>query len=165
MSDIHEPTDAMSGVISSGVVFTGATPILRVAEFRRSIAYYEQKLGFTLEWSDGDFGCVRRDDATIMLSEGSQGCSPTWLWLSVTDVDALHAELVSRGADIRPAPTNYPWGSREVHVFDADRHVLRLGSGHMPGEPLGAWLDESGVRWMPNSDGGWTRVDSPDGAA
>ena len=137
----------------------GVVPILRVADFDRSIAYYVDRLGFSEDWRFGRFGSVSRDRTSLMLSEGSQGCSSTWLWIAVGDADALYEELLERGADIRHPPTNFPWGSREVHVFDADRHVLRFGSDAPEGQPLGPWLDEEGVRWMPEGDGSWSRME------
>ena len=144
---------------SSSVQFGPATPILRVSDFDASLAYYVDALGFSLEWRDGRFGSVRRGDATLMLSEGAQGCAGTWVYLGVSDADALHEELRGRGANIRHPPTNYPWGSRELHVFDLDGHVIRLGSDAKAGEPLGEWLAEEGTRWAPNPEGGWTKVE------
>lgn len=140
------------------VAFHPATPILRVADFGTSAAHYVDVLGFSLAWQDGRFGAVRRDDATLMLSEGRQGCAATWVWIGVADADRLHDELRLRGARIRHPPTNYPWGSRELHVFDLDGHVLRLGSDVRPGEPMGPWLDDDGVSWLPDAAGRWTRV-------
>lgn len=139
--------------------FGHAVPILRVADFDRSIQYYLDRLGFEEDWRVGRFGSVSRDETSLMLSEGSQGCSNTWLWVAVGDADAWYEELLDRGADIRYPPTNYPWGSREVHVFDADRHVLRFGSEAPENAPLGPWLDEAGVLWMPESDGSWRRIE------
>jgi hypothetical protein len=80
------------------------------------------------------------------------------MWLGVSDADALHDELRARGAIIRHPPTNYPWGSRELHVSDPDGHVLRLGS-EATGEPVGEWLDGRGVRWLPQPDGSWRAVE------
>lgn len=134
-------------------------PILRVSSFERSLAFYCDVLGFSLNWQDGGFGCVFRDDAALFLSEGTQGCAATWLWIGVSDVDVLHEDLLARGARIRVPPTNYPWGSRELHVFDLDGHVLRFGSDHRAGEPLGAWLDEQGRKWMPDGNGSWSLQD------
>lgn len=138
--------------------FGHAIPILRVAHFDRSVAYYVERLGFQLDWGFGRFGSVSRDEASLMLSEGAQGCSSTWLWIAVGDADALYEELLRRGADIRHPPTNFPWGSRELHVFDADRHVLRFGAESAHDAPLGPWLDEAGMLWMPEPDGNWTQV-------
>ncbi|HUF49664.1 MAG TPA: glyoxalase superfamily protein [Longimicrobiales bacterium] len=139
--------------------FTHATPILRVADFDASIAYYVDVLGFTLAWSDGTFGSVCRGDVSLMLCAGSQGHAGTWVYVDVSDADALHDELRARGARIRHPPTNFPWGMRELHVFDLDGHVLRLGAEVGHDEPLGPWLDEEGVRWMPQPDGRWNRAD------
>lgn len=135
------------------------TPILRVANFEASVAHYEDVLGFELDWNDDTFGSVFRGDANIMLCEGSQGHPGTWLYCGVSDADALHDELVSKGARIRHPPTNYPWGSRELHVFDLDGHVLRFGADADRSEPLGEWLDEAGVLWSPQPDGSWRRVE------
>lgn len=137
----------------------GVTPILRVADFDRSVAYYVEVLGFHVDWKDGRFGSVTLGGTSLMLSEGSQGCAGTWMWIGGDDADALHEELRARGATIRHPPTNYPWGSREVDVFDPDGHVLRFGSESRADEPLGEWLDEAGVRWMPQPDGSWKRVE------
>jgi catechol 2,3-dioxygenase-like lactoylglutathione lyase family enzyme len=143
-----------------GRMFSHAIPILRVADFDASVAYYTEQLGFTLEWAVGNFGSVGRDHTSLMLCEGSQGHPGTWLWVGVRDADAVHDEFVRRGARIRHPPTNYPWHSREVHVFDLDGHVLRFGSESAPNAPLGPWLDEQGVLWQPHGDGSWTRVDA-----
>jgi hypothetical protein len=52
------------------------------------------------------------------------------MWMSVfmDDVDALHEEYVKSGAIIRLAPSNMPWGTREMNVEDLDGHRLRMGS-------------------------------------
>lgn len=141
--------------VSLPVEFGGATPILRVASLEASLAYYVEALGFSLEWRQGDFASVRRGKASIMLSEGDQGHPGSWVFLGVSDADALHEELRARGAIIRHPPTNYPWGARELHVSDPDGHVLRLGSDAVAGEPTGEWLDSAGARWRPQPGGGW----------
>ena len=143
----------------SDLQFEHVTPILRVADFEASVAYYVDILGFKLQWSVDKFGCVRRGEVALMLCEGSQGHAGTWVYVSVSDADALYEELRGRGAKIRHAPANFPWGSRELHVFDVDSHVLRFGSEAVPGEPLGPWLDEDGVRWVPGPDGSWQKME------
>lgn len=148
-----------AGPRPSAVELGRATPILRVARLDVSLAYYEDVLGFGLSFRDGGFACVCRGEASLMLSEGAQGQPGTWLYLGVSDADALQDELRSRGATIRHPPTNYPWGARELHVTDPDGHVLRFGADARPGEPLGEWLDEEGVRWSPQPDGSWRRVE------
>ena len=132
-----------------------AIPILRVANLDASVEYYVARLGFEREWNSQGMASVRRDGTSLMLCEGDQGHPGSWLWISVTDVDALYAELEARGARLRHAPANYPWGSRECQVTDLDGHVLRFGADLLEGAPMGDWLDGSGKRWLPESDGSW----------
>jgi hypothetical protein len=111
--------------------FESAVPILNVKSVPASIDYYVEKLGFAKEWDWGTpptFGCVRRDEVRIFLCQGAQGGSGTWISVFLHDVDALHEDYKRRGAIIRQAPTNFPWGLREMNVEDLDGHRLRMGS-------------------------------------
>ena len=93
-----------------------------------SLAHYVGVLGFTnAAWGDGGFTCVSRDGASIYLCQGDQGQPGTWVWIGVDDVEALHRELVERGATIRSKPQKFPW-ALEMAVSDPDGHVLRFGS-------------------------------------
>lgn len=149
----HQVTSPTPPVTEMG----SARPILRVARLDESVRYYVDVLGFALRWRAGSVAEVRRGEAALMLCEGDQGQPGTWLWIAVGDADALHDELRARDARIRVPPTNYPWGSREVHVTDPDGHVLRFGSDLREGEAMGAWIDGAGVRWLPLPEGGWRR--------
>ncbi|HZF67112.1 MAG TPA: glyoxalase superfamily protein [Gemmatirosa sp.] len=135
------------------------TPILRVANLDASLAYYASALGFSLAWRHGDFAQVARGEAALMLCEGDQGHPGTWVYVGVSDADALDRELRHRGAMIRSGPTNYPWGARELHVRDPDGHVLRFGSDAAPGAACGDWLDGTGRWWSPQPDGSWRQVE------
>ena len=115
--------------------FDSAIPILNVRNVPASIDYYVEKLGFQKEWDWGsppDFACVLRDDVRIFLCQDGQGGPGSWISIFVHDVDALHDDYTSKGAIIRQAPTNFPWGVREMNVEDLDGHRLRIG-----GEPTG----------------------------
>lgn len=144
---------------TSSVAVGQTTPILRVADLDASLAYYANSLGFTLAWRDDDFAQIERGQAVLMLCENEQGNPGTWVYVGVSDVDALAQEIRPRGARIRIGPVNYPWGARELHVTDLDGHVLRFGSDTVAGEPLGEWLDSQGRRWSPQPDGSWRRVE------
>jgi catechol 2,3-dioxygenase-like lactoylglutathione lyase family enzyme len=122
--------------------FEAAVPILDVKSVPAAVAYYVDRLGFRKEWDWGappTFACVQRDGVRIFLCQDAQGGAGTWISVFVHDVDALHEEYKSRGARIRQAPTNFPWGLREMNVEDLDGHRLRLGSeatGPADGVPL-----------------------------
>ncbi len=134
-----------------------AIPILRVNDLDASLAYYEQALGFRLDWRAATVLSLSRDRASLMLSEGDQGHAGTWLWIATGDVDALYAEAEAGGARLRHPPTNHPWGSRECQIADLDGNVLRFAADLRAGEPMGPWRDGTGARWHPTADGGWER--------
>lgn len=112
---------------ASGVAFEVVTPILRVQHLSASIDYYVKVLGFTVDWTDGGMASVSRDRCSIMLCEGDQGNSGTWVWIGVEDAGALFTEYRASGAAIRLDPTDYAW-AYEMQVTDPDSHVLRFGS-------------------------------------
>ena len=107
--------------------FERAIPILRVNDLGVAITYYVDVLGFrAADWGEL-FTSVSRDGAEIYLCQRGQGAPGTWVWVGVDDVDALFAEYQASGAKIRMPPGNYPW-AYEMHVEDADGHVIRFGS-------------------------------------
>lgn len=136
-----------------------ATPILPVADLAKSLDYYVRVLGFAMAWQDGSgFAAVARGECSLMLCQGGQGHAGTWVWVGVSDADALHDELKARGAIVRHPPSNYPW-AREVQIADLDGNVLRMGSEPHVGSEPGEWLDMHGVRWSQDSFGHWQRAD------
>lgn len=121
--------------------FHKAVPILRVAELSRSLDYYQRILGFHIEWEDPSrMASVGRGDASLMLCEGGQGHSGTWVWIGVGDAAALHDEVAARGAHVRMPPTNFYW-ALETQIVDPDGHVLRFGSDPLENVPFGPWVD------------------------
>jgi len=140
------------------VQFDGNTPILRVASMEASLAYYVKVLGFEVPWQMGYFACVKRGRSSIFLSVGDQGHFGTWIWVGVSDAEALYEEYLKSGAKIRHKPTNYQW-AYEMQVEDPDGNVLRMASEPKDGEPMGEWLDMDGVVWAPTAEGGWSRAE------
>jgi catechol 2,3-dioxygenase-like lactoylglutathione lyase family enzyme len=134
--------------------FEGVTPILRVAELKESLKYYVRTLGFKLDWEGPIFASVSRGRCHIMLSEGDQGHTGSWVWVGVGDADLLFDEYCAKRARIRHPPTNYPW-AYEMQVSDLDGNVLRMGSDSKPNQPTGPWLDMDGVQWTHTPDGKW----------
>ena len=114
-------------------------PILRVARLDASVAFYVDVLGFRVDWQEPQgMASVSRDGQAIMLCQGAQGNSGTWVWIGVADCTALHEELRGKAAAIRMEPSNFPW-ALEMHVADPDGHVLRFGSEPLADRPFVAW--------------------------
>lgn len=132
-------------------------PILRVTDMPTSVEYYVNVLGFKVDFEYPDFVSVSRDECAIFLCHGDQGTAPGWMWVAVKDTDELFAELSGRGAKIWNLPTNYPWGSCELHIADPDKNVIRFASDTKSGAPTGRWRDMDGVLWVQEEDGKWKR--------
>jgi len=138
--------------------FGPAAPILRVADLPASVDYYTRILGFTIDWEAPTITSVSRDRCCIFLCEGDQGNPGVWMWIGVADAEALHDELVAKGAKIRQPPTNF-WWALEMQVEDLDGHVLRLGSEPIEGRPQGPWKDMHGRLWAHKGEDHWERVE------
>src|SRR4026207_407318 len=82
----------------------GVFPILRAADLDASVGYYETQRGFEVQWRSGTVASVQRDRAALMLCQGDQGHAGTWLWIAVSDADAIYAELQAPRPRVRPAP-------------------------------------------------------------
>jgi uncharacterized glyoxalase superfamily protein PhnB len=117
---------------AASVAFEHVTPILPSHDVGAAITYYQARLGFEKRWEWGEptsFACVARDDVTIFLgSSEHQGPPGVGVFIDVEAVDALHREYQQRGAKIREAPADRPWGSREMVVEDLDGNKLRLAT-------------------------------------
>lgn len=108
--------------------------VLAVPDLERSAAYYRDVLGFQVQWEEGsDWRLVERDGVRVMLGHcpsdmraGELGSHNWFGYLEVDDVDALHAEIVPRGAACTlPRDTHY--GMREIVVTTADGHRIVFG--------------------------------------
>ncbi|HEX6100690.1 MAG TPA: VOC family protein [Thermoanaerobaculia bacterium] len=137
--------------------FHPAAPILRVANLRASLTYYVETLGFAIDWEAGPIASVTRDRCCLFLTEGDQGHPGAWVWIGVADAEALHTELLAKGARIRQPPTNFQW-SLELQAEDLDGNVLRLGSDSIEGRPFGPWKDMHGRLWAYRGEDRWERM-------
>lgn len=108
-----------------------ARPIFPVRDLPRSLAYYRDVLGFEVDWVYGeppDFASVSRGKGVLFL--GVDDATPgSWVMFFTRDVDALHREIAGRGAIVRMAPRDMPWGVREMQVADPDGNIMRFGTG------------------------------------
>lgn len=113
----------------------GAIPVIPVTDSARAREFYCDRLGFTHEWTyhphegqaDPAYMGLQWDDAFIHLSSfGGDGRQKTVVVLAVTDVDALHQELLDRGTPVALEPTDQSWGTREVYVDDPDSNSIRF---------------------------------------
>ena len=117
-------------------VLGDAAPILMVRDVGATAAWFEARLGFSIDWLHGQppfYAQVSRDQARLHLRFVADPLFATMAeaegeliatLIEVSDAGALHDEFVRRGAEIAQAPTRHPWGGVDFHVRDLDGNVL-----------------------------------------
>ncbi|MDF2770838.1 MAG: hypothetical protein K0S86_331 [Geminicoccaceae bacterium] len=103
-------------------------PELPLTDVPAGVAYYRDVLGFTVNYAQHDIGVMDRDRTRLLLiarTPRHTGIGSCYFY--VRDADALHAELVAKGADIQGAPVSHPWGLREFKVLDLEGIQLTFG--------------------------------------
>lgn len=103
-------------------------PVLPVSQLKRSREFYVERLGFKVDWGDGDDAAicqVSRDGHPIMLKE-DRNLGPAWVWIGL-ESDSLFAELLRKGVTVLQQPQNKPW-AYEMQIRDLDGDVLWLGT-------------------------------------
>ena len=125
-----------------GILLSNARPILSVASVPASLAYYQEVLGFSVDfaWSNATqfaggapptFAQVSRGAWELFLAEQGQGGPGMWAHVDVdtrAQLEALYHEFQHSGARISEPPQDRPWGRREMRVQDLDGHTFRLAS-------------------------------------
>ena len=115
-------------------MLTGVSPILLVTDLERSAAWWRERVGFDVELANENFALARRDGVIVMLARSPQP-SVYWqvvenmwnVYIRVDDIDALHAEVLERGAELDYGLCEQPWGMREFGLQDPDGHDIGFG--------------------------------------
>lgn len=100
-------------------------PELPLSDVPAGVAYYRDVLGFSVNYAQHDIGVMDRDKTRLLLvartprHTGIGSCS-----FYVNDVDALHRELVAKGAHVQGEPVSQPWGLREFRILDLEGNQL-----------------------------------------
>jgi len=117
------------------VMMVGAATVFVVSDIAKSTAPYRDALGFTVTFEYGKptfYVCLCRDEVALHLlaaQETKRLPGNGGICVFVRDVDAVHAELVSRGANVVKPPQDYDYGMRDFDVIDLDGNQLTYGMG------------------------------------
>ena len=121
---------------------TSLVPAIRVTDMAAGIAFYRDRLGFTIERGGPEDGNVALSfgDARIMLdsvptefysasyneaiTQRVGASSPTALYIEAPDLDAYYERLKSDGIEIVDPIADRPWGQREFTVADPQGNWL-----------------------------------------
>jgi catechol 2,3-dioxygenase-like lactoylglutathione lyase family enzyme len=109
-------------------------PRLPVTDMNRSIAYYQEALGFRLAWrtADDSLAAMASGEIEMLLLVPWTADSPPpaqSAYVYVEDPDALCEEYQQAGADIIDPVASRPYGMRDFAVRDPDGHRFTLGRG------------------------------------
>ena len=117
----------------------GVQPVLPVSDVAAAADWFCRVLGFELDFLHGEpavHGRVKLGDRSfgdpvyihLSRTEGAiQPCGETRLHVG-HDIDGLHAHVLANGGTVLLAPTDQPWGLREIVVQAPAGHRLVLGA-------------------------------------
>jgi catechol 2,3-dioxygenase-like lactoylglutathione lyase family enzyme len=104
-----------------------------VRDIAASTAHYRDALGFSVTFEYGQpafYVCLCRDEVSLhLLADRQTRRLPGngGLCIFVRDVDAVHAELAARGANVVKPPADYDYGMRDFDVTDLDGNQITFG--------------------------------------
>ena len=111
---------------------TGHASVLHVKDMPTALAYYRDRLGFSVQFSWEDppkYVCLCLGEAAIHLNAYQPPGATSIVCIFCKGVDALHDALAARGANITRPLTDERYGMREFVVTDTDGHLLVFGQG------------------------------------
>jgi|SRR5687767_15844891 len=116
--------------------FPSAVPEIPVRDLAAAAAYYQDCLGFTLDWRDERLGLagISKGNCRIFLAaeqyrktRDTAGPASTWLNLeSKAAVDELYRVWSAGNARLISAPQSKPWGLHEFTAADLDGNLFRI---------------------------------------
>ena len=124
------------------VHFHSISPFLGTEDLPATLAFYLDKLGFSLAWEWGEpteLAAVCRDEVELTLASRADakpgGISR--LYLHIDGIDSYHAQLLAAGVSITVAIADRPYGMRDFSVTDPAGNVLCFGQA-LPQPVVGA---------------------------
>lgn len=112
----------------------GSTTIFTVRDIAASLAYFRDRVGFDIAFEYGTppiYAGLCSGAVSLHLVAASRAPRPPGhaaVCIFVDDVDALHADLVRRGARILNAPQDQDYGLRDFGVADIDGNMIFFGT-------------------------------------
>jgi uncharacterized glyoxalase superfamily protein PhnB len=116
--------------------FPGAVPEVPVRDINEAAAYYQNNLGFTLDWGGEELGLagISKGNCRMFLASSEYrrkhgNAGPVLIWLnldSIAEVDDLYRLWSHSQAKLRSAPESKPWGLHEFLAEDLDGNLFRV---------------------------------------
>ena len=111
-------------------------PEIPVSHMITALAYYQNNLGFTLDWGGEEIGLagISKDNCRMFLAseqyrKGYGNVGPTMTWLNLEskeEVDEFYRTWSASKAKLISAPESKPWGLHEFTAADLDGNLFRV---------------------------------------
>jgi predicted enzyme related to lactoylglutathione lyase len=100
--------------------FYQGAPLLLVPDVTATASFYRSVLGFKTDGGSAtpEYSVVWRDNAAVHLAKGDRVPTGVRIFFWVKDVNALHAEVIGRGAAIAVPIGTRPYGVRDFSIRD-----------------------------------------------
>lgn len=96
-------------------------PVYPCSDVTTAVLYYQQVMGFGVNYQQDDLGVLDRDNVRLLLVAKTQHePGPGSCCVYIRDADELYQELKTQGAELLGEPVSYPWGLREFVAIDPD---------------------------------------------
>lgn len=108
--------------------------ILPVKDFKESLQFYTNVLGFDIAWiwDEDGYGAVRCGEVEIHLDKQDH-VAPYQSYLFVENADQIYAWYKEQGVKIIKEIESKPWGVREFTCEDINGHLFRVAHHEEPG--------------------------------
>ncbi len=116
--------------------FPGAVPEIPVRDINEAAAYYENNLGFTVDWGGEELGLagISKGNCRMFLANSDYrrqwgNVAPVLIWLNLESKDEVNDlfRLWSRSeAKLISEPESKPWGLHEFMAEDLDGNLFRV---------------------------------------
>lgn len=101
------------------VLFRCITPMIPAGpSLDAALAFYTERMGFSLEWRSGNMAAIRRNDVAfhLVVNDSREWADNSSYSIGVRGLDALYEEY--RGLPARVGPLEEKaWGRREFHLI------------------------------------------------
>jgi predicted enzyme related to lactoylglutathione lyase len=109
--------------------FYQGAPLLLVPDVVATADYYRKVLRFEsdAEGTSPEYTVVWRDNAAVHLARGERAPTGVRIFFWVKDVNAIHEDVVARGAQIAIPIETRPYGIRDFAIRDPNAVLLVFG--------------------------------------
>jgi len=109
------------------VRFRVGSPVFHTADPSTAISFYKDMLGFDVEYDDGYYTVLRRDDCRVDFVKEDRSISGIHLFFLVEDLDTYFSQVEASGVEILRKPDDQPYGLREFSLRDPNGTEIIFG--------------------------------------